>query len=104
MNDKLETSQKLEASRAFNNVDKPLAYFFAKNVSYYRNEIFYFFLQEDKFGLFIVLPIHKESLRTMMQKTLVNIDAKMSVLNMLKPIVCEAFKFHGDIKDIFDLF
>ena len=51
--------------------------------------------------MFIVLPLHKESLRTMMQKNLVNNDVKVSVLKMLKPVVC-ANASHGDIKDIFE--
>ena len=75
--------------------------------------MFSIFLQTDKFGMFIVLPMHKESLRTMIEKGLVNGDIKIRVLEMLKPTVCNTPRApmvpmapwsHGDIKDIFELF
>lgn len=37
-----------------------------------------------------------------MRKGLVNNDVKVSVLNMLKPIIC-AYQTHGDIKEIFEI-
>ena len=49
--------------------------------------------------MFIVLPIHKESLREMMRKGLTNNEVKVDVLEMLKEIVKEEDWSHGDIKD-----
>ena len=54
--------------------------------------------------MFIVLPLHKESLRTMMRKGLANKDVKIGVLEMLKEIVGQDKNSHGDIKDSFDYF
>ena len=51
-----------------------------------------------------MLPIHKESLRTMLEEGLVNDYVKISVLRMLKPIVCANVWSHGDIKDSFNFF
>ena len=53
--------------------------------------------------MFIVLPLHKESLRKMIREGLANNDVKISVLTMLKPTVCAELKSHGDIKDIFEI-
>ena len=39
----------------------------------------------------------------MIKKGLVNKDVKISVLGMLKPIVCEEYNSHGDIKETFEL-
>ena len=49
--------------------------------------------------MFIVLPLHRESLRQMMQKGRVSHLIKVRVLEMLKPQVCGLFAYHGDIKD-----
>ena len=80
-------------------VDKPLAYFFARKVG---RTLPGRYAMHDKFGLFIVLPLHRESLRDMMNKGRVNTDVKISVLKMLKPVVTEDFYSHGDLKDIFE--
>ena len=39
-----------------------------------------------------------------MNKGLVNKDVKISVLEMLRPIIASRFYGHGDIKDVFNLF
>ena len=67
-------------------------------------KLFIFFVQGGRFGIFIVLRLHKESLRIMIEKGLVNKDVKIKVLEMLKPIVCNRDESHGDIKDSFELF
>ena len=54
--------------------------------------------------MFIVLPLHKESLRIMMQKGLASKDVKINVLTMLKEIAGQNKNSHGDIKDSFDFF
>ena len=54
--------------------------------------------QNDRFGMFIVLTLHRESLRKMMQDGNVNNSIKVHVLQMLKKQVCSD-GFHGDIKD-----
>ena len=67
------------------NAEKPLAYFFAE--------------KDAHFGLFIVLKLHRESLRQMMKRGRVNRSHRIQVLEKLKPIVCDSFDDHGDIKD-----
>ena len=47
--------------------------------------------------MFIVLKIHRESLRQMMQLGRVNHSIKIQVLEMLKDITTT---IHGDIKDL----
>ena len=47
-----------------------------------------------------MLKLHRESLRQMMQKGRVNRSHIMKVFYMLKPIVCDSFDDHGDIKDL----
>ena len=49
--------------------------------------------------MFIVLNLHRENLRQMMQKGRVNHSVRMQVLQMLKSQVCGEFALHGDIKD-----
>ena len=84
-----------------------MAYFFAEKVSYNNSLVttyctkFFCLIQNHHFGLFIVLPLHKESLRNMVEKSLANYDVKVSVLKMLKPIVIGKWDSHGDIKDGF---
>ena len=55
--------------------------------------------------MFIVLPIHKENLRDMINRDtgLVDQPIKLGVLKMLKPFVCTTRLSHGDIKDILGL-
>ena len=48
--------------------------------------------------MFIVMKLHRESLRQMMQKGRVNNSIKIKVLEMLKPQVL-GVSHHGDIKD-----
>ena len=48
--------------------------------------------------MFIVLPLHRESLRQMMQKGRLSHSIKIQVLQMLKLQVCDRAD-HGDIKD-----
>ena len=60
-------------------------------------------VKNDDFGLFIVLPLHKECLRNMIDKGLANNDVRISVLEMLKPLVCHVHNSHGDIKDVNDI-
>ena len=66
------------------NAEKPLAYFFAE--------------KDAHFGLFIVLKLHRESLRQMMQHGRVTHLHVVQVLEELKSIVCDSFDDHGDIK------
>ena len=64
-------------------------------------------ISSDQFGFFIVLPMHKESLRDMIDNGMVNKDVKINVLKMLKPLFNRMFftvVSHGDIKDTFDKF
>ena len=49
--------------------------------------------------MFIVLKLHRESLREMLQKGRVSHSVKIKVLEMLKPIVCDQYD-HGDIKEL----
>ena len=62
-----------------------------------------FEFQDNHFGMFIVLPLHRESLRQMINKGLVTHSIKIQVLKMLKPIVTKdgVGHGHGDIKDFF---
>ena len=78
--------------------EKPLAYFFAEKVSKFFNFLNLHF-QGDHFGMFIVLTLHRESLRQMMNQGRVNRSIKIQVLEMLKPQVCGSYANHGDIKD-----
>ena len=48
--------------------------------------------------MFIVLPLHRESLRKMMQRGLVTHSIKVEVLNTLKEQILKGTT-HGDIKD-----
>ena len=59
-----------------------------------------------------MLPIHKESLRATIRKGLLDTEAKICVLRMLKPIICKSSTrpmransvdvwSYGDIKGIF---
>ena len=50
--------------------------------------------------MFIVLKLHRESLRQMMNQGRVNRSIKIQVLEMLKKIVCGGNADHGDIKDL----
>ena len=47
-----------------------------------------------------MLKLHRESLRQMMQQGRVTRSHKIEVFQMLKPIVCEGFDDHGDIKEL----
>ena len=49
--------------------------------------------------MFIVLPLHRESLRQMMNQGLVNHSIKIQVMEMLKKQINESILPHGDIKD-----
>ena len=50
--------------------------------------------------MFIVLTLHRESLRQMMEQGRVNHSIKIQVLEMLRPQVCEDYgSRHGDIKE-----
>ena len=48
--------------------------------------------------MFIVLPLHRESLRKMMNQGRANRSIKIQVMRMLKEQVCGVGR-HGDIKD-----
>ena len=89
-----------------NIVDEPLAYFFAEKVCKLLvfPEVFKFRFQGANFGLFIVLPLHKESLRDMVQRGSVNNQIKIKVLRSLIPIVADDRNSHGDIKKSFNSF
>ena len=55
--------------------------------------------------MFIVLPLHRESLRQMMQKGLVTHSIKLKVLEVVKRVIVNASNenrgvAHGDIKEI----
>ena len=76
---------------------KPLAYFFGKKVkffSFFSNLHF----QNDHFGMFIVLKLHRESLRQMMNQGRANHSIKIQVLESLKDQV-RGDAHHGDIKE-----
>ena len=49
--------------------------------------------------MFIVMKLHRESLREMMNQGRVSHSIKVQVLKMLKPKVCRYTDGHGDIKD-----
>ena len=51
--------------------------------------------------MFIVLPLHRESLRQMMHKGLVNHSIKIQVMEMLKKQIVDNAYGHGDIKVFF---
>ena len=68
-------------------------------------KVFFFFLfkihlQDNHFGMFIVLKLHRESLRQMMKQGRVSHSIKIKVLKMLRPQVCGYKACHGDIKDL----
>ena len=46
----------------------------------------------------IVLPLRKSSLRKMIQNGHNNRDINLKVLEKLKPIVCNRYAHHGDLK------
>ena len=50
-----------------------------------------------------MLPLHRESLRQMMHKGLVNHSIKIQVMEMLKRQIVDNEFGHGDIKDFFGL-
>ena len=54
--------------------------------------------QNEHFGMFIVLTLHRENLREMMDSGRLDLSMKREVLEMLKPIVC-SHHCHGDIKE-----
>ena len=56
-------------------------------------------IKESQFGIFIVLPLRRGSLRQMMDDGLLTRRLKIEVLNTIKPIVCAKNYSHGDIKD-----
>ena len=49
--------------------------------------------------MFIVLKLHRESLRQMMQQGRVNHSIKIQVLEMLKNVATQVTR-HGDIKEL----
>ena len=49
--------------------------------------------------MFIVLKLHRESFRQMMQQNRINRSIKIQVLQMLKANICDDTRDHGDIKD-----
>ena len=53
--------------------------------------------------MFIVLPLHRESLRQMMNQGLVTQSIKIQVMEMLKKQIVDNTYGHGDIKDFFGL-
>ena len=48
--------------------------------------------------MFIVIPLHRESLRIMMNQGLVSHSIKVQVMEMLKRLVIDVYFNHGDIK------
>ena len=51
--------------------------------------------------MFIVLPLHRESLREMMNQRRVNHSIKIQVLQKLKSMIASDSSFcHGDIKEL----
>ena len=50
--------------------------------------------------MFIVLKLHRESLRQMMKQGRVSHSIKIKVLKMLRPHVCDDKAYHGDIKEL----
>ena len=53
--------------------------------------------------MFIVIPLHRESLRQMMDQGLVTHSIKIEVLEMLKRQITDSFYSHGDIKEFWFL-
>ena len=51
--------------------------------------------------MFIVMTLHRESLRQMTKQGRVNRSSKIKVLEMLRPFLCSSVAGHGDIKDLF---
>ena len=50
--------------------------------------------------MFIVLPLHRESLRQMMNRGRVSHLMEIQVLRMLKPKILDLNIGHGDIKEL----
>ena len=50
--------------------------------------------------MFIILPLHRESLRQMMNKGIVTHSMKVDVLKMLVAVISSLYSGHGDIKVI----
>ena len=50
--------------------------------------------------MFIVLKLHRESLRQMMKQGRVSHSIKIKVLKMLRPHLCSNVAPHGDIKEL----
>ena len=69
----------------------------AKRLVFFYNFLNFHF-QNEHFGMFIILRLHRESLRQMMNRGRVDHSMKIQVLQMLKPIV--QAKNHGDIKEL----
>ena len=63
------------------------------------NSVLNLYFQNEHFGIFIVLPLHRESLRQMMVKGRVGRSTKIEVLKMLLPIIVNLALDHGDIKE-----
>ena len=55
-------------------------------------------IKDDKFYMAIVIPLRKSSLRKMIQNRHNNRDINLTVLAKLKPIACNEFVNHGDLK------
>ena len=60
-------------------------------------------LQENFFGMFIVLKLHRESLRQMIQQGRVSHSIKIRVLGMIKETFDEC-NHHGDVKEFLVLY
>ena len=88
-------------SRGFG--EKPLAYFFGEKVSAFKHCFVSFlnlYFKDDHFGMFIVLTLHRQSLRQMIKQGRVDHSIKIKVLEMLRSHLCSSgFPRHGDIKD-----
>ena len=78
--------------------EKPLAFFFGEKVRIFISMFMKIHFEDNHFGIFIILPLHRESLRQMINQGRVNHSVKINVLRMLKKHVCGE-GLHGDIKD-----
>ena len=60
--------------------------------------------KDEHFGMFIVLKLHRESLRKMINQGRASHLIRLQVLRMLESQVCSGSICHGDIKDflVFD--
>ena len=70
------------------------------------SQLAYFFCRKDcpvtkntYFGMFIIMPLFRESLRQMMDLGRVDHSVKIHVLKKLKNVACHSHENHGDIKD-----